>query len=233
MRIARPSLLLVVVAIVVTVCLVASGRLQLTERWNPWAPLRIDAPPDAFFRFKLARASTDHAACIELLKRAELRFRVLPDRVAGPGCGLSQAVRVHRTSVQIGAPLDMSCRLALSLALWERNGLQPAAHAHFGVPAARLRHLGSYACRNVGGGDGGRRSQHATADALDVAGFVLADGRQVTVARDWDDDGPAGRFLREVFAAGCRHFDGALGPAYNAAHRDHFHFDRASFRVCR
>ena len=103
----------------------------------------------------------------------------------------------------------------------------------FGAPVARIDHLGSFACRNIGGEAGGRRSEHASANALDVAGFVLANGRTVRVARDWDTECPAGRFLREAHAGACRFWIVVLGPDYNAAHRDHLHLDRGAFRTCR
>jgi hypothetical protein len=233
LRATRFLLILFLTGVAVAAWLWHTGRVVLPDRWNPWAPLAIAAPPDAFFRLKLARASRDGAACRTLLHDAGLRFRPLADRSTGQGCGFADAVRVERTSLDLGASLDMSCRLALSFALWERHALQPAAQAHFGAPVVRLQHLGSYACRTIGGGKGGTRSRHATADAIDIAGFVFADGRRVTVARDWTHAGAPGDFLGDVFAGGCRFFDGALGPRYNAAHRDHLHFDRGDFRVCR
>jgi hypothetical protein len=85
----------------------------------------------------------------------------------------------------------------------------------------------------VYGQESGRVSQHATANALDVAGFRLADGRRITVAADWADEGDEGRFLRAVRDGACRSFETVLGPEYNAAHRDHLHLDRGPYRVCR
>jgi hypothetical protein len=225
-------LLVVLVVLAVPGALVATGRIAWPDRWNPWADLAVDAPTDAFLRFKLARASKDPQRCTALLAQAGFAFQPLPDRETGPGCGFADAVRIERTGVRVGPSFTLSCRAALSLALWERHALQPAAQAHLGTPVARLEHFGSYACRNVRG-SGGRRSRHATADAVDVAAFTLADGRRVSVARDWDDDGARGRFLHEAFAGACRFFDGVLGPAYNDAHRDHFHLDRGGFRICR
>ena len=111
--------------------------------------------------------------------------------------------------------------------------MQPAAVRHFGSPVNRLEHFGSYACRNVNGREGGRRSQHATADALDVAGFVLSNGRRILVRTDWNGDAQEVSFLREIHAGACRLFDTVLGPEYNAAHHDHLHLDRGSFRICR
>lgn len=71
------------------------------------------------------------------------------------------------------------------------------------------------------------------AEALDIAGFVLEDGQRIRVLKDWPEAGERAAFLREVRSGACRFFDGVLSPDYNAAHRDHFHFDRGPYRVCR
>jgi len=81
-------------------------------------------------------------------------------------------------------------------------------------------------------------SEHATANALDVAGFTLADGRSISVLRDWTGDGEDAQFLRAVRDGACDLFSTVLSPDYNAAHRDHFHFDQADrgttgWRACR
>lgn len=217
-----------------------SGALRIPDQWNPWAPLRIDAPPNLLTRFKLDRASADHAACRDALAQAELRATAMEDRSTGEGCGFENAMRIERTSVAVGEPFALSCRAALSLAMWERHALQQAAQAHLGSRVAAIEHFGSYACRNLYGREGGRRSQHATADAFDIGGFVLEDGRRVRVLADWapatadeaETDAEAA-FLRELRDGACRHFDAVLGPDYNAAHADHLHFDRGRARICR
>ena len=96
-----------------------------------------------------------------------------------------------------------------------------------------LRHLGTHACRNVNHAGAGRRSQHATANAIDVAGFVLQDRREVRLARDWSGAPAEAAFLRAVRDGACRWFNGVLGPEYNAAHQDHFHLDMGPWRSCR
>jgi len=99
-----------------------------------------------------------------------------------------------------------------------------AARQILGSPLARIETMGSYACRNVAGT--GRRSAHATANAIDVSGFVLADGRRISVLHGWNGGTAAEReFLRVVHTSACRRFGTVLGPDYNAAHRDHFHFE--------
>jgi hypothetical protein len=225
-------------------------------RWNPWAPVALTEPPDRFLRLRLERLRQDPRGCADLLASAatlgDLMHEPVPDRETGPGCGFAGAVKVSATSLRVGEPLAMSCPLAASLVLWERHVLQPAAVRRFGVPVRRLEHYGSYACRGIYHRTGGPRSQHATANAIDVAGFVLADGRRIRVRRDWvptestpprdaerptdaasTGDAAAALFLRDVRDGACRYFDGVLGPDYNAAHRDHFHFDRGPYRVCR
>ena len=92
--------------------------------------------------------------------------------------------------------------------------------------------------RGVGGGrdvaGSGRRSAHATAAAIDVSDFVLADGRRISVEEDWNGgDAQERAFLRTVHQSACKRFDTVLGPDYNAAHRDHFHVERGGGRVCR
>ncbi|MFW8695907.1 extensin family protein, partial [Mesorhizobium japonicum] len=63
-----------------------------------------------------------------------------------------------------------------------------------GAAPARVRNLGSYACRRIYGAqdEAARPSEHARANALDVAGVTLTDGRSISVQADWDGEGPAG-----------------------------------------
>lgn len=210
------------------------------DRWNPWAPLWPQEPPNALTPFKLARLAGDAEACRVALGATTLAFTPVPDRPVENGCGWTNAVRVSALPARLGAPVLLSCPAAVSLAMWERHALQPAATELFGSRVVALEHYGSYACRDVGGGrsaseSGRHRSQHATADALDVSGFVLADGRTVRVARDWPrpPDDPRRRFLQAARDGACGAWGVVLGPAYNAAHRDHFHLDRGRYRACR
>ncbi|MBU2033606.1 MAG: extensin family protein, partial [Alphaproteobacteria bacterium] len=71
----------------------------------------------------------------------------------------------------------------------------------------------------------GAWSEHATGNAVDIAGFVLADGTRISVLADWDDEGDKGAFLRRVRDGACDSFATVLSPDYNAAHADHFHLD--------
>lgn len=136
------------------------------------------------------------------------------------------------------ADAGMACPIAASLALWEWRVVQPAALKHFGQPVARIDHFGSYSCRRMYGRKDAGWSEHATADAIDIAGFRLADGTRITVARDWQAKNAKAAFLRDVRDGACRLFATTLSPDYNAAHADHFHLDQAErgamgWRGCR
>lgn len=209
------------------------GDIEVEDRFNPWAPLRVGDAPNLLTPMKIARVGADRELCLSVLETATMRFDPLPDRETGPGCGFTNAVRIDATSVQVGPSFSLSCRSAVALAMWEQHSLQPEALKHFGRPVRRIEHFGSYACRNVYGREDARRSRHATADAFDVAGFVLGNGKRIRVVTDWQGDTPESRFLRAIHAGACRSFDTTLGPEYNAAHRDHFHFDTGSYGICR
>ncbi len=81
--------------------------------------------------------------------------------------------------------------------------------------------------------ESGRPSEHAAANALDVAAFRLRDGERILIERDWSDDGDKGRFLRRAFEGACDVFGTALGPDYNAAHANHFHLGMRGRGFCR
>lgn len=205
----------------------------LPDRWNPWAPLDVRDEPNLLTRYKLWRLRDDPALCRLALQSSDLKAQPMADSEPVAGCPLHNVWRVQAAEVKLSSSFLASCPLAVSFALFERHGLQPVAREIYGQPVAAVEHLGSFACRNIYGRADARRSQHATANALDIAAFRLADGRRIVVARDWSGDGDAARFLRAVRDRACGHFDGVLGPDYNRAHHDHFHLDLGGWQICR
>ena len=208
----------------------------------PWTELDLARPVGAFTGRKLAALDGEGEKCRTLLRRAGIDFIALPPRDAPGQCGYDDAVRFRGGGAldieYRPAELGTSCPVAAALALWEWHVVQPAALRHFGVKVERIEHFGSYSCRRVYGRSEGAWSEHASANAVDVAGFGLADGRRVDVAADWKGDTPKARFLREVRDGACRLFATTLSPDYNAAHRDHLHLDQAErgamgWRACR
>jgi hypothetical protein len=208
----------------------------------PWTALDLSQPVGLFTGRKLARLHGDAGRCRALLARAGIRFTPLPPRRASAQCGYDDAVRFSGGgSLRIGyRPDDLgtSCALAAGLALWEWHVVQPAALRRFHRRVAAIEHYGSYSCRRLYGRAEGGWSEHATANAVDVAAFRLEDGTRISVAVDWRGQGAAAAFLRDVRDGGCRLFTTVLSLDYNAAHRDHLHLDQSrrgamGSRACR
>jgi len=208
----------------------------------PWTRLDLTRPIGAFTGRKLAGLADEGARCRLLLEEAGIRFTALPPRRVTPQCGYDDAVRfAPGGSLSIAwrpADLGTSCPVAASLALWEWHVVQPAALRRFGRRVVAIEHYGSYSCRRVYGRGEGDWSEHATANAVDVAAFRLDDGRRITIVADWASGDPGRAFLREVRDGACRLFATVLSPDYNAAHRDHLHLDQAprgagGWRACR
>lgn len=209
------------------------GWVPLPAQWNPWAPLDVRANPNLLTRYKLGRLQDDPALCDQVLKTSGLRVSHQADSPADAACPLRNTLRVQGAAVGLSSSFLASCPLAVAFALFERHSLQPAAQAIFGQAVTRVDHLGSFACRNMYNRADGRLSQHASANALDIAGFRLADGRSISVLKDWPGEGDNARFLRKVREGACDNFNVVLGPDYNAAHRNHFHLDMGRWWVCR
>ncbi len=209
------------------------GWVALPAEWNPWAPLDVRAMPNLLTRYKLARLQDDPALCDQVLATSGLRVSRQADSPADAACPLRNTLRVQGADVGLSSSFLASCPLAVAFALFERHSLQPVAQVVFGQAVTRVDHLGSFACRNVYNRAEGRLSQHATANALDIAGFRLADGRSISVLKDWPGEGERGQFLRQVRDAACKDFNVVLSPDYNAAHHNHFHLDMGRWGVCR
>ncbi|PWC85257.1 extensin [Azospirillum sp. TSH100] len=232
--------LLILLALAGAAAGVWAGLIVVPRHFDPWARLDLRAEPDWLTGFRLSRLTRDPEECRGALGETGLRFTPLPDRPSDENCALSGVVRVTRSDVSFSSGFIATCGLAAAWTLFEANALQPAAQRHFGQRVARVEHLGTYACRNVYGRADGQRSEHATANAIDLAAFVLADGTRIGVLNDWNAKRGSDRagerkaaFLRDVRDGACRFFDVVLGPDYNEAHRNHFHMDMGAFRSCR
>jgi len=208
----------------------------------PWTRLDLGEPIGMFTGRKLAGLTDDYALCRALLRGAGVRYAMLAPVQGGERCGYADAVRLSEGGARridfAPSNLGVSCPVAAALAMWEWNVVQPAAQRHFGARVTRIDHLGSYSCRRIYGRSAGDWSEHATADAVDIAGFRLSNGERVSVLADWEKGDAKAAFLHEVRTGGCKLFSTVLSPDYNAAHRDHLHLDQAErgemgWRACR
>ena len=220
------------------------GYVEVRDRPQdvPWTELDLTQPVGMFTGRKIAALGSDFAKCRALLDRAGVQYAVRSPRGEGqcladdsliPKAGGATAIRFRPAS------LATSCPVVTGLALWEWQVLQPAARKHFGKSVASIGHFGSYSCRRMYGASDSAWSEHATADAIDIASFTLEGGKEISVLDDWNDGNAQEQaFLREVRDGACDLFATVLSPDYNAAHANHFHLDQADrgtagFRACR
>ena len=122
-------------------------------------------------------------------------------------------------------PATLACPLVSALDRWVAQGVQPAAMRWFGSPVTEIKQISSYACREMVGSGTSTVSEHAFGNALDIAGFTLADGRKITVQNGWHGTPEEQGFLHDVQLSACDMFTTVLAPGYNVYHYNHIHVD--------
>jgi len=161
----------------------------------------------------------------------------IPD-IQGPGgCGGSDLVRLdaivlpdkHRVAVT--PPATLRCPTATAIADWVRTDVAPLADK-LGSEISGLDNYDSYDCRSFNGIAGAHLSEHGRADALDVHGFKLADGRSIVLTdRDVSRD-----FRESVLHSVCTRFMTVLGPDSDWYHEEHIHLDlmgrHNNYKIC-
>ena len=167
--------------------------------------------------------------CLARLGQTGAQYTPVPDRYLEQGCavlGTVQLASLPSDSASVGVTNlgPVTCEVSQAFTGRARYGVDRAARQLLGSPVRSIETFGSYSCRNVAGS--GRRSAHATGAAIDISGFVLEDGRRITVKAGWSGGSAREReFLRTVQQSACKRFDTVLGPEYNAAHEDHLHLE--------
>ena len=154
---------------------------------------------------------------------------------APPRLGPAQGNAVNTVGpVAIKPTATLACPIVSVLDRWLADSVQPAAQRWFGVRVVEIKQISAYSCRGMNGNSHAHISEHAFGNALDVAAFVLADGRRVTVKDGWKGMPEEQGFLRDVQGAACQLFNTVLAPGSNVYHYDHIHVDlmrRATRRI--
>jgi len=202
----------------------------------PWRSLDINAPTGfstdlQLFRLSLSPSST----CATTIESAEdFQTRIAKAHRPKDPCGWDIARGVYASNAAILKPsnLTLQCPLAVGTYMWMRD-IDTAAEKHLGTGVKALSHAGGYSCRRQVGNGSGQWSEHAYANALDVMGFELDDGRTISVLKGWNGDKAQKKFLRDVREQACKIFRVTLSPDFNAAHADHFHVDMGPTTSCR
>lgn len=138
------------------------------------------------------------------------------------GCGLENPVRVTQVAgIRLNEPAILNCETAKAFKTWINKGLRPVMGRR---EVVELRIAASYICRPRNNQRGAKISEHGRGKAVDVAGFVFADGTQWAVVSTYN------RHMRKAHKAACGIFGTTLGPGSDGYHEDHLHFDTASDR---
>ncbi|MGJ8610960.1 MAG: extensin-like domain-containing protein [Octadecabacter sp.] len=148
---------------------------------------------------------------------------------ASGACGIEDAVRLREVSgITLSTPATITCDTAQALKTWVETGVRPAV-GDTGGGAVSLRVVAHFSCRTRNNQAGARLSEHSFGRAIDIAGIGLANGEEITVLTDWGTS-DFGTRLRAMWQAACGPFGTVLGPEADRFHRDHFHFDTATYR---
>jgi hypothetical protein len=217
----------------------ASSSATGLQRLVPSNPMMVGYP-----RVTLPMSTAEGASmpsseiqCRRELKRLGVRFQDLAPINDGGSCRIDHPVKVLGFSgnITMKPAATLSCDMALAFASWTKDELAPSARRRYWSGVDTIHQGSSYSCRRIAGT--AVASEHSKGNALDVMRIELKNGRDIKVEKQGLFAFRARGLLKTVRADGCDYFTTVLGPGYNAAHADHFHFDikerRNGYRACR
>jgi hypothetical protein len=164
---------------------------------DPKASAKVEPPePDEWSDSDIIGALRD---CLKRLAplgaEIEVSMPVKQELCGTPAPVLLKRIGTGAGRVEFQPPPMLNCAMVASLHAWVEKTLQPAAQDFLGSPIVRVRNASGYSCRNRVGSvfHSDRLSEHALANAIDIAAFVTADGRTIDIVRNW---GPTARDIR-------------------------------------
>lgn len=196
------------------------------------APKSVDQP---------AAKKSQHQTACAALTGDNVDARLLPPKIDGD-CGtnspyLLRSIKIEHRKIELTSPATVNCAMGTAFVDWVKRVDQLSRTTH-GVEVARVRTGASYICRRRNNAKSGKISEHGFANALDLTGFDLANGRQVHLPAAWQAGGADEMLTRQSHQLGCTIFTTVLGPEANALHKDHLHLDMGchgkscTFKIC-
>jgi hypothetical protein len=213
-------------------CTIFVGAVLSLVALDYLSPLDINSPPGMLTWLHLQLLKADPERCYAALDRAKVEYRRTSEPLQN-GCGFEFGATLMNSEINHGANLVMNCPALAALLIWEKHVVAQAADRIFRSKVTRIVQAGTYACRNIDRNKEVRRSEHATANAIDVSQFIFANGSRISLEQDWNDKNAKGQFEREVRDGACRIFSVVLSPDYNPQHSNHYHMDLSYLRFCR
>ena len=185
-----------------------------------------------------ATAPAAPSACQERLTPDVAVMHPLPSITGPEPCGGDDLVRLDAVVLKDGQRIalmpaaTLRCPMAEAVARWIRDDVAPATAATFGSPARTIVAGVSYECRGRDRVPGAKLSEHAHANALDLRGLKLADGRMI----DFTDKAVIKEFRDTVRQSACGRFTTVLGPGSDSYHERQIHLDlierQSGYRLC-
>jgi hypothetical protein len=185
----------------------------------PLAPAEPPAPP------------RDYQVACPAIMTGHVTGKVLPPIHDGQ-CGIQtplelSAVTANGRSIKLNAKIITDCGMAVAFPAWVEE-VDSYVKAHDKTQIDTINLSTSYQCRNVDNAKTGNLSFHAFADALDIMGFSLEDGRTISIAPGFNGTPEQGRdILHFARDAACTHFMTVLSPDADSYHQDNMHLDLA------
>jgi hypothetical protein len=181
----------------------------------------------------------DEVALRRALKRLGVRYVDLPPIHERGVCGIDYPVKVLGLSggIELKPAAVLNARMAATFAEYVRKDFAPAVRTRYFSGIDTIYTGSTYACRNMIGESTNHLSEHAEGNAIDVMKIRLNSGRVIDVTSPGFFAFRQRGFLNRVRAEACDYFTTVLGPGYNRAHANHFHFDlkqrRNGYVACR
>lgn len=224
--------LIVSTIIVAALVCLADGQAAATEPKRPANPAQGEGPitqstakpaaakpPEAKLeepdKWPLARIRAAQKACKAILRKTGAIATPVKPMKRGP-CGDPAPVKliqVGKVPVTFNPAPTVNCQMVAALAKWIDKGLQPLARKHIGARLTEISVMSSYSCRNAYGRKNTRLSEHALGNALDIGGFVFADGLKARLLAHW------GETQRDIAARDDRNEGAVPKPVAEAATR--------------
>jgi hypothetical protein len=174
--------------------------------------------------------------CLKRLTAGLAIAKALPP-ITGPGAchgedvvELSAVIVANKAQIKLSPPAILRCPMAEAFAHWMRDEAEPKLRAS--GPVTSVLVAASFTCRGRNNVANAKLSEHGLANAIDVRGFTLANGKSF-VLTDVNADKTVREALRD---SACGDFTTVLGPESDGYHEEHIHLDRIErrngYRIC-
>jgi len=197
----------------------SSEAINSSSSSSSEAPAEPAAPP------------RDYQVACPAVMEGKVTAKSLPPIHEGQ-CGIQSplavsAINANGRSIPLNATVTTDCGMATAFPEWIGE-VDSYLFAHDKTRIKSISLSTNYECRNVDHAKEGNLSFHSFADALDVMGFVLEDGRTIAIDPGFKGTPEQGRdILHFARDSACTHFMTVLSPDADSFHQNNMHLDLA------